>query len=185
VAFEPNPGVAKTVRLLGMGIEVRQMALSASDGSATLTVPIDNHGLSTLRSGVELPGRIRKAVVETKRLDSLGFEKVRFIKIDVEGFEEDVIAGAEQTITRDKPVMLLEIEERHNEGALKRLEERLARSGYSGFFLDDGAWKSLAEFDQVRDQPIEGIRAMERGVPQSSIRYVNNFLFLPPGRSPP
>jgi FkbM family methyltransferase len=185
IAFEPNPGVAKTVSLIGMGVEVRQMALSSSDGSANLSVPIDNHGLSTLRSGVKLPGRVKQWSVTTRRLDGLGLSGVRFVKIDVEGFEEDVLEGGHDTIARDQPVLLIEIEERHNAGALARIEERLRRLGYEGFFLDAGAWQPLSRFDQQRDQPMEGIRAMEQGTPQGSVRYINNFLFLPPGRTPP
>lgn len=38
---------------------------------------------------------------------------VNFIKVDVEGFEPTVVEGARKTITRWRPSMLLEIEDRH------------------------------------------------------------------------
>jgi hypothetical protein len=42
-----------------------------------------------------------------------GIARVSFIKVDVEGFEPSVIAGATRTIDRDRPSLLLEIEDRH------------------------------------------------------------------------
>jgi len=42
------------------------------------------------------------------RLDDFGFDDVDFIKIDVEGYEYFVIKGAEQTIIRNRPVMIVE-----------------------------------------------------------------------------
>jgi FkbM family methyltransferase len=41
-------------------------------------------------------------------LDSFCFADVDILKIDVEGFELDVLKGAEQTITRDMPIIQLE-----------------------------------------------------------------------------
>ncbi|MEQ1736784.1 MAG: FkbM family methyltransferase, partial [Rhodoglobus sp.] len=40
-------------------------------------------------------------------------DRVAFIKVDVEGFEPQVILGATETIDRDRPSLLLEIEDRH------------------------------------------------------------------------
>jgi len=42
-------------------------------------------------------------------LDSLHLKNISFIKIDVEGAEKMVLEGARQTITREKPVMYIEI----------------------------------------------------------------------------
>ena len=42
-------------------------------------------------------------------LDSYGFRNVGFIKIDVEGSEIEVIAGARKIISRDRPNMLIEL----------------------------------------------------------------------------
>ena len=67
--------------------------------------------------------------VELRTLDSYGFEDVAFIKIDVEGHEEAVLAGAGDTLVRAKPVLLIEIEERHNPGGLDRIAKRLSRIG--------------------------------------------------------
>jgi FkbM family methyltransferase len=47
--------------------------------------------------------------VELRTLDSFGFEGVSLIKIDVEGFELPVLDGAEDTIRRNRPVLVVEI----------------------------------------------------------------------------
>ena len=42
-----------------------------------------------------------------KRLDSFGFKRVDFIKIDVEGYELEVLKGGEYTITSCKPIIFI------------------------------------------------------------------------------
>lgn len=44
------------------------------------------------------------------RLDDINLENVSFIKIDVENMEADVIDGAEKTIKKNQPVILVEIQ---------------------------------------------------------------------------
>ena len=46
---------------------------------------------------------------ELRPLDSFGFRNVSLLKIDVEGFEDEVLAGAERLIRDSRPVILLEI----------------------------------------------------------------------------
>ena len=47
--------------------------------------------------------------VELRSLDSFAFERVSVIKIDVEGFERHVLAGAAETIRRNRPAIVVEI----------------------------------------------------------------------------
>lgn len=54
--------------------------------------------------------------IEMRAIDSFKLKKCDFIKIDVEGFEVDVLRGAIKTIQEFKPKMYIEI----NEGALAR-----------------------------------------------------------------
>jgi len=48
-------------------------------------------------------------LVTINELDDLNLERLDFIKIDVEGMEIEVLKGAEKTIKRNYPQMLIEI----------------------------------------------------------------------------
>lgn len=67
--------------------------------------------------------------IEIKRLDDLlhGFP-VSFIKVDVEGFEQKVLAGARETIMRCKPILFAEMD--HPYTIAKRLKEQIENMGY-------------------------------------------------------
>ena len=47
--------------------------------------------------------------VELRSLDSFALERVSVIKIDAEGFERHVLAGAAETIRRNRPAIVVEI----------------------------------------------------------------------------
>jgi hypothetical protein len=54
--------------------------------------------------------------------DALGLTRVALLKIDVEGAELDVLAGAGRVIARDRPVLCIEVHTARNlRGALSRL----------------------------------------------------------------
>ncbi|MDC1292411.1 FkbM family methyltransferase [Amylibacter sp.] len=52
-------------------------------------------------------------LVLTRSLDSFNFPKIDFIKLDIQGAELDTLEGAEKLISKDRPVMFIEIEEHH------------------------------------------------------------------------
>jgi len=52
---------------------------------------------------------IHSGTVATLRIDDLAIEKVALIKIDVEGWEPNVLLGAVETIRRCKPLVLVEV----------------------------------------------------------------------------
>lgn len=58
------------------------------------------------------------------RIDDLGFESVDYIKIDVEGFELEVIQGAEQTIREFQPRMCIEQKQQHHRSDQERFAAR-------------------------------------------------------------
>jgi len=64
-----------------------------------------NSGTASITTDVE-QGEY-KAVLKT--LDSFDFEKIDYIKVDVEGFELQFLKGASETIKRTKPVINIEI----------------------------------------------------------------------------
>ncbi len=75
--------------------------------------------------------------VRQERLGAYGFADVSFIKIDVEGFEMEAIAGAAETLRRDKPVLLVEIDESQNSVPLHEAIGRIEAFGYETFCAVD------------------------------------------------
>ena len=61
-----------------------------------------------------------------KRLDDFSIANCSFIKIDVEGHEEAVLDGATALIASQRPVLMIELDESLNKGALARLAARYA-----------------------------------------------------------
>jgi len=56
---------------------------------------------------------LRTQQIELETLDSMKIPDVRFIKIDVEGHELEVLCGAQETIRQDRPHLLIEVREKH------------------------------------------------------------------------
>ena len=103
-----------------LNASARHVALGAEAG--TIDVPkLDYHNPGSfgslelrMREGNEYLGQTVNYEPEACTrvplitLDSFGFERVDFVKIDVEGMELEVIDGAMQLIEKHKPVLLLE-----------------------------------------------------------------------------
>jgi FkbM family methyltransferase len=71
----------------------------------------------------------RTKPVTMVRLDTLDLDRVDLIKIDVEGMELDVLAGATGTILRCKPILFIET----IKGNIKELRFYLSNVGYKVF----------------------------------------------------
>lgn len=61
-------------------------------------------------------------LVEQRALDSMSLERLDFFKIDVEGMEIEVLRGAENTLTRCKPQLLIEIIKSDRQQLISQLE---------------------------------------------------------------
>jgi FkbM family methyltransferase len=48
--------------------------------------------------------------IEIKTIDSLNIDKVDFIKIDVQGYEKFVLEGGTNTLNKNKPILIIEME---------------------------------------------------------------------------
>lgn len=108
VAVEPQPALAKTLRILfgrDKGVVIEAVALGAGDGTIVLRLNLDNPTISTVSDAFVLAARDAPGwrnqtwtkMVRTKMttLDALmnRHGMPAFIKIDVEGFEPEVLAG--------------------------------------------------------------------------------------------
>lgn len=172
-AYEPNPKIfallEKSVR--HRNVTLAPAALAERSGEDVLVVPKRKRSysnqLASLRKG-KFPGQHGEVKVQTRRLDDEDVGEVGFMKIDVEGFERNVIQGAADTIRRHKPVLLVEIEELHSHEPVEETVDLVRGLGYGGVFLVDGVLHTLASFD-----PEVNHRSL---APET---YVYNFIFLP------
>lgn len=126
-SFEPQRRGIFTVRLLRVITgphrgRVSRIALGPHEGASTIVVPFINgfpiFGHGHVEEGADDgAGRHHRSHAPMSTIDSWCEQnqigQVSFIKVDVEGFEPSVIEGAVATIDRDRPSLLLEIEDRH------------------------------------------------------------------------
>lgn len=164
IAVEPQPalcaGIAESLRLSNAGnVTVMQTALGAAPGSATLLVPADDTGRSGLFPAFSGKGRHDSVSVGVVTLDSIFAGQTSngrlFIKIDVEGSELRVLAGAKQIISAHKPVIMVELNPwsaRAADGSTSALIDMLANLGYRSFSTTTLFPKQL----QKSDIPLEG-----------------------------
>lgn len=128
IAFEPVSELAAVTAsangAVGRGnVKVENYALSDVNGSAEISIPMSSFGRAMYgRSSIAPDNAFRdlpevefdRRTIDTRRLDSLELPRVGFIKIDVEGHELAVLKGALALIGRDRPNLLVELNERHN-----------------------------------------------------------------------
>lgn len=167
-AFEPNPAMAAAlIDWADRATMVHAFALSDRAGAADLHIPRDGMGVEhDAAASIGGHGEGRKIAVAVDRLDTFGYRDAALIKIDVEGHEDRLLAGAQATIAASLPALIIEIEQRHRDSPVADAFAAITGLGYQGWFLRGGRLVPLADFDLTRDQ-------------QSGRQpYCNNFLFL-------
>ncbi|WP_203706042.1 FkbM family methyltransferase [Asanoa iriomotensis] len=179
VALEPAAELAHRVATAYPDVRVVEAAASDHPGTATLYLPAGGPGVGT--SSVE-HGEGVGTTVRRVTVDSLELTDVRFMKIDVEGHELPALRGAEQTVRRDHPLLLVEVEERIQ--PIEPVVSLLAEWGYRPFVMPRDRWLPLEEFDLVTHQRAAVGRVRQsfaRRVVAPWPRYVNLVLFRPEG----
>lgn len=145
IAVEPQERLAAMIEESLMLSEIQhckveRVACGSASGERILLVPADDSGRAGFFAGFSgRPGHAEQSVMVTT-LDAL-LERHRgtpptLIKIDVEGSEMDVLDGAESTIRKFMPAILVELNRWSAEAAGRtthEVMERLGSLGYSSF----------------------------------------------------
>lgn len=115
IAVEPNPDAAsllrESVNLSGHGgrTQLVPQALGASTGRAWLYAPDGEPKNASLVGQPDLPGGTTLEVpIVTLDEVALSYPRVDLVKIDAEGGEQGIVAGMQQLIARDRPLIVLE-----------------------------------------------------------------------------
>ena len=118
ISFEP---LKKTFDILDENVKLNRANIEIHNSALGKGSPIygdSNGGMFSFNGEKSL---------ETVRLDDLNLKKVDIVKIDVEGFELDVIEGAMDTLTRFKPRIIIET---HSSKLRSLCHETLSKLGY-------------------------------------------------------
>lgn len=152
-AFEPLDSNAslleRSIAENGFSDRVRfqRAAVGAAPGVATLTFPVEtlnSGGAYLLRDGSAPLAGNQKKDVPLVALDALELRRpVRFIKMDVEGAEPQVLRGAARILAEDKPVILSELHptqlERASGITAQEFLAQIAALGYRAHRIEDGS----------------------------------------------
>ncbi len=114
--------IRANARLNEIAIDERGLGLAAADAPGTLEMSIVR---DMMMAKVD-PGAPKKVAVRAVRLDDLVPEKVDFLKVDVEGYEINVLMGAQRILSQDRPQLMLEA----TDATRDALAAHLAELGY-------------------------------------------------------
>lgn len=195
-AFEPNQQLFKRLKRLFPKVNLLSFALSDVSTIAEFKIPVINgekvHTRGTLQTSIKEKNEEKTILqkVEVKPLDDLVFDdvyieqdrnaqtnkfnlkKLDFIKIDVEGNEMQTLRGAKKTIEKFKPILMVEMEQRHHKENLWTLISEIADWGYSVNFLDRKTLQpKLLTEDFLNQQNPDNVKNYKD--------YINNIIFLP------
>ena len=126
-------------------VRCRRVALGRSQGRGRLRIAAEwNAGHNTLGEfGYEATELVRVEEVKVRALDAIvadeGLDRVDLIKLDIEGAEYDALKGAEATIHRHCPAILIELADRtlqHQGASSAQIWTFLEALGYRLYAFD-------------------------------------------------
>jgi FkbM family methyltransferase len=147
VAIEPQRAIYQllcaNLALNEIG-NVRAIQAAAGREAGQTFVPVADHSKPGNFGGIELSNEGGEPV-GVLTIDGLQLPACQFIKIDVEGREQSVIAGATATISRFQPVLYVENDRRHQSADLIRQIQNLGYTCYwhlPPLFLPDNFYRN-------------------------------------------
>lgn len=185
IAFEPQPVLVDYLNQAcarsGLrNVTIEGAGVSSTSGALRLAVP--GGGASSPGASFEAAVAARETCrfidVPTYALDSYFLDRpvqrIGAIKIDVEGHEMSVLAGAQAILERHRPVVVCECEQRHmSSGSVSDLFKLFRDLRYSGYFAQHGAATPVEQFAPAVHQKQIGERFWD------AKDYFNNFVFFP------
>lgn len=180
-AFEPNKSLNKKLKRLFPKVNVFSEALSDENTTAEFKIPVlkgkQVNSRGTLQTDFKEENEEKTVIQKVKVVKLDDFEplkklkKLDFIKIDVEGNEMKTLRGAKETILKFKPVLMVEMEQRHHKEPLWNLISEVENWGFEAHYLDRNSFelKKLTEVF-INSQNAIFVKDYEN--------YINNIIFI-------
>ena len=199
IIFEPLKKMFKDLEiLLKKKTKKFNYALGNSFSNKKIKIPILSGSLSYGRASLTNKFKKYKSkIIKVRKLDYLSKKKkiyknnkkVDFIKIDVEGYELNVIQGAKNLIKRDKPIILIELELRIlGNKKIKRIFNFFNKLNYNVYYTDNGKNFKSTNFNDLKNfqknsyfkKDILLKRRLKKGEKRY---YISNFWFMPKNKN--
>jgi FkbM family methyltransferase len=173
-AFEPiliNLRFLKALK--NSKLKLHNIGCSNKKGNLKIYIPLVNGVRDYTLASIEKrqPPFIKKNIT-INTIDYFNFHDVDLIKIDVEGHEKSVLVGAIKTIKRCRPLLLIEIEQRHIKQPINKIFDFISNLKYKGYFILQKKIIKINQFSyEIHQKPNENN--------VTSKFYINNFIFIP------
>jgi FkbM family methyltransferase len=177
-------------KIVNKNVKLFNYALSDKNENQYLNIPIQMNQQENPRASLKNTFQNQvKVKVKTIKFDDLKnneiqknqFNKIDFIKIDVEGFEHNVIKGMKNTIKINEPIMLIEVEKRHNK-EYSKIFKYFQKLNYQCFYTNDGV-----RFKKNKLQDLKNLQNIKNEIHDENQKkqkinykrkYINNFWFI-------
>ena len=188
ISIEPNRGILNfQKKILGhKRIDFYNVAIGDKNNEVILNIPFKNN-LHIYEEAFIAEKIVTQKYLKVKQRngDDLFFnsKSLDFIKIDVEGYENEVLKSLSKSIQKFLPVILIEIEVRHSSKIkINELINDLKESEYNFFYMKSGKTLSL-----IQDFNFEFITELQNNFnlckdkhksiynSNSTKYYINNF----------
>ena len=178
--FEPEKKLNKQLKAIFNNCKVFDVALSDSSGTHQFKIPVINGVADNCLSSLEV-GNIEdnetEAIVYDVKTDTLdnfvdqNKTAPNLIKIDVEGHELSVLKGAEHTILKHHPTLIIEIEQRHHKDInINSVFESFKQKGYTAYYYSK---KQSQLFSYENKTHLTNSKEYF-----GNIDYINNYIFI-------
>ncbi len=99
------------------------------------------------------------------------FNRLDFIKIDVEGNEIKTLSGAKETIRQFMPTLMVEMEQRHHQTPIWNEISEVQSWGYEVKYLNRNSF--------TLEILTEDILLQNTNDEKNKTQYINNIIFIP------
>lgn len=119
IAFEPVSDFRACLEknVPASNLEVKACALGNQDTTIDMVIVEGNTGHSHVN-----PNTMGTGSVPMYRLDSLNITGIDLVKIDCEGYEETILQGAQETLCRERPIIIIEQKLHKDTGVTKQTQ---------------------------------------------------------------